>query len=321
MFCCFYRYHLSSLLSGRCTGAVTREHGAGAISTPALSRARARPPRRSSRTARRRRRPACTTCCTASITLWLPVRPSFVMPPPLAVDEHPADRAVGDALGEPVDADLALAAGEAAERGDVGARCIARRARARLARDRDRAAAVRLDVGDRRRQRLRCRRTCRRHRPGAPPPPGRRSGRRSRHRPPPAAAAEARGRGPPAGNVPLVAWPSVCTDHVAGRDSSARERRRRARPCAPARRRRGRERRRGDAPRRRPDRREPRRAARRARARRARSPRRATTAAGASTARPCRRPASCADARADQRGRERREQRDVVRVEDALRRS
>ena len=82
-------------------------------------------------------------------------------------------------VGEPRDADLALAAGEAAERGDVGAAVDDRRRRALLARHGDRAAAVGLGVGDRRGQRG----AVAAERPAAGrrrPPPRRAAGRRPR---------------------------------------------------------------------------------------------------------------------------------------------
>ena len=60
-------------------------------------------------------------CATAAITVLLPTRPSRLKPPPVAVGQDPADLPGAHGVGEPGDADLALAAGEAAERGDVGA--------------------------------------------------------------------------------------------------------------------------------------------------------------------------------------------------------
>ena len=141
--------------------------------------------------------------------------------------------------------DLALAAGEAAEADDVRVGVDDRRGRGRLAGDRERAAAVGLDVLERGGQRLgvAAEGAAARTAAAAPEPPERR--RRCRSRPPgrsrapfaPAGEAAADGRrggpprppppgpppkpppalaGPPAGNVPLVAWPSVWKDQAAG---------------------------------------------------------------------------------------------------------
>ena len=149
-----------------------------------------------------------------------------------------------------------------------------RRGRVRLARHRDRAAAVRLDVGedagrhaaaDRRAERPALRRRldsappakpaaaapgslpaagrrrdaeqlagrpARRAAGGPPAPPRRRRAPSRRAGPPPPARWPAPPRrpdarrldadaGPPAGNVPLVAWPSVSNAHTAGAASSA----------------------------------------------------------------------------------------------------
>ena len=109
---------------------------------------------------------------------------------------------------------------------------------ARLGGDGDRAAAVRARCRRAPPSARRCRRrTCRRRRRrragrrpappagGAKPPARRRRAAEPPRRGPPAAAARAPPIpalcGPPAGNVPLVAWPSVCADHAAGAISSA----------------------------------------------------------------------------------------------------
>ena len=171
-----------------------------------------------------------------------------------AARQHPADAAAAHRVGEPRRADLALAAGEAADAGDVRARLDDRGRGARLAGDGDRAAAVRLGVGDGRRQpgAVAAEAAAAHAAAGAPPAP--RAPRRRRSAPPapwaarpgPAGAGRApkppprpprRGRrpaagpppkpacaGPPAGNVPVVAWPSVCTAQLAGASSSSAER-------------------------------------------------------------------------------------------------
>src|SRR3954447_8324592 len=67
----------------------------------------------------------------------------------LAVGEHPADLAVAHLLGQPGDADRALAAREAADAGHVGAVGDDRRRRRRLAGHDDGPAAMRVGVGHR----------------------------------------------------------------------------------------------------------------------------------------------------------------------------
>ena len=219
------------------------------------------------------------------------MRPSLRSPPPPESSAR-TQRILpcADLVGEPGDADLALAAGEAAEAGDVRVGGDDRRRRGGLAGDGERAAAVGLDVGERGGERggvaaehaaaarpaeaaaARCRRAGRRAGAGAcrrglcrrrapvPAAPGRcrpvgagaagcrRPGRRAAAgggaarrpppkpprppppgppKPPPAFA------GPPAGNVPEVAWPSVWTDQVAGAIRSVGERRSRAGVAGP----------------------------------------------------------------------------------------
>ena len=141
-----------------------------------------------------------------------------------------------------------------------------------------------------------------RSRAAGPPPPG----------PPPMPAV----CGPPAGNVPLVAWPSVCADHAAGAISSAPTRRaERDRPLGQERERRGGRDAGGDQQRRQP--------ARASRGCRAGSPPRrrrpASTASGREHAGGRAALGELRGAGADERGGERRQQRDVVRVEDPLR--
>ena len=100
--------------------------------------------------------------------------------PAVAVGEHPADACPSrDRLREPGDADLALAAGEAADAGDVGARVDDRAAAPCWLETRDRAAAVGLGVGERGRERggvaaehAAAGRRRRRGPPGAGAPPG-----------------------------------------------------------------------------------------------------------------------------------------------------
>ena len=167
------------------------------------------------------------------------MRPSLMPPRAVAGGQHPADLPARTASAS----HCALTSLSLPEKPPIAATsapsmtCVAG---ARLGGDGDRAAAVRAGVGERLgERRRRRRRTCRRRgrrRPGAagrPPPGGRPKPPARRRRPGAACGAAPRRRGPapgppipavcgpPAGNVPLVAWPSVCADHAAGAISSA----------------------------------------------------------------------------------------------------
>ena len=129
---------------------------------------------------------------TAVMTALEPVRPSCGMPPPWPSSSTQRMRP-SRPPAQPGDGDLGLAAGEAADAGDVGARLDDRRGRALLAGDADGPAAVGLGVGERLGERGGVAAEQRRRRPGRPAPC-----RRARRRPvPPAGRACAPPPGPP----------------------------------------------------------------------------------------------------------------------------
>ena len=216
-----------------------------------------------------------------------PVRPSCGIPPLCPSASTQRIVAGRDALREPRDADLALAAGEAAERRDVDARAEHRARGARLARHGDRAAAVGRDVRGRRGRARRVRRRTSRRRParrrcrpwpGRPPGTSRSSrGRASAPTSSPAPAAAPRARRPSAAlrsravsAIASVAAASTHTAAITGHDQLELTRQ-----------------------------------LGRATASSVAMP--ATTAAGASTRAVRPRPASCAAPGADERGGERRQ--------------
>ena len=250
---------------------VARRHrasvGAGRRGRPALERRRGEVVRRGQRAGLpaavvQRPEPVDTlvavhASCTAARAVRLPVRESCSPPPPNPpnppLEPSPRTQRIfpsRDLVGEPGRADLALAAGEAADAGDVGA-VDDRRGRRPTGWRPERAAAVGLDVVERRGEGGVA--AERRRRPGRPPSPGaaagaaaggaerRRGGPPRRRRPPGRRRSRRALAGPPAGNVPLVAWPSVWTDQAAGAISSvaramasARSRTRRCRANASA---------------------------------------------------------------------------------------
>ena len=155
---------------------------------------------------------------TAAMTSEAPTRPSLPIPPAAEVTTQRI-RPSFDRVGEPRRADLALAAGEAAEGGDVGARGDERAGGAGLAGDGDRAAAVGLGVLDRGGERRRV--AAEGAAPAGPPRPA---------RPPTPVVA-----GPPAGNVPLVGVARGLEGPRGGREQQRGDRRR-SRPRAAPRR-------------------------------------------------------------------------------------